>query len=117
MPLTPSQIADGGDLEPQMFGLTAKLIRMKIVSIQAETPAIGNVLLAAGDFISSNVQKPPFKTIVETYTPFGYANKAMFHEDENDGYDFKNERPMVAHFIDDFETEVLWRVPDSFAGR
>ena len=90
---------------------------MKIVSIQAETPAIGNVLLAAGDFISSNVQKPPFKTIVETYTPFGYANKAMFHEDENDGYDFKNERPMVAHFIDDFETEVLWRLPDSFACR
>jgi len=83
---------------------------MKVVSIQAEPPLIGHVL-AAGDFISSNVQKPPFKTIVETYTPFGYANKAMFHENENDGYDFKNEKPMVTHFIDDFEAEVLWRLP------
>lgn len=41
-----SQIADGGDLEPQMFGLTTKFNKMSEVSTTTETPAIGNVLLA-----------------------------------------------------------------------
>lgn len=29
LPITFSQIADGGDLEPQMFGLTTKLNKMQ----------------------------------------------------------------------------------------
>jgi hypothetical protein len=41
------QIADGGDLEPQMFGLTTKFDKMQKSSINNETPAIGNLLLAA----------------------------------------------------------------------
>lgn len=45
--LTFSQIADGGDLEPQMFGLTTKFNKMQEATINNETPAIGNVLLAA----------------------------------------------------------------------
>lgn len=42
-----SQIADGGDLEPQMFGLTTKFNKMQEATINNETRAIGNVLLAA----------------------------------------------------------------------
>jgi len=45
--ITFSQIADGGDLEPQMFGLTTKFNKMQEATINNETPAIGNVLLAA----------------------------------------------------------------------
>lgn len=45
--LTFSQIADGGDLEPQMFGLTTKFQKMQEATINNENPAIGNVLLAA----------------------------------------------------------------------
>lgn len=41
------QIADGGNLEPQMFGLTTKFNKMQKSSINNENPAIGNVLLAA----------------------------------------------------------------------
>ena len=41
------QIADGGDLKPQMFGLTTKFHKMQEATINNETPAIGNVLLAA----------------------------------------------------------------------
>jgi hypothetical protein len=52
LPLTFSQIADGGDLEPQMFGLTTKFNKMQKDSINHETPAIGNVLLADGASIS-----------------------------------------------------------------
>lgn len=40
-------IADGGDLKPQMFGLTTKFNKMQEATINNETPAIGNVLLAA----------------------------------------------------------------------
>ena len=40
------QIADGGDLKPQMFGLTTKFHKMQEATINNETPAIGNVLLA-----------------------------------------------------------------------
>ena len=47
MRITFSQIADGGDLEPQMFGLTTKINKMQEATINNETPAIGNVLLAA----------------------------------------------------------------------
>ena len=47
MTLTFSQIADGGDLEPQMFGLTTNFNKMQEATINNETPAIGNVLLAA----------------------------------------------------------------------
>lgn len=47
-----SQIADGGDLEPQMFGLTTKNYKMQKSSINNENPAIGNVLLAEGFVIS-----------------------------------------------------------------
>lgn len=47
MNITFSQIADGGDLEPQMFGLTTKFNKMQEATINNETPAIGNVLLAA----------------------------------------------------------------------
>ena len=50
--LTFSQIADGGDLEPQMFGLITNLKKMQKNSINNETPAIGNVLLADGASIS-----------------------------------------------------------------
>lgn len=39
-----AQIADGGDLEPQMFGLTTKFIKMQKDTIKHEKPA--NVLLA-----------------------------------------------------------------------
>ena len=39
-------IAEGGDLELQMFGLTTKFQKMQKDSINHETPAIGNVLLA-----------------------------------------------------------------------
>lgn len=46
--ITFSQIADGGDLEPQMFGLITKNYKMQKSSINNENPAIGNVLLAAG---------------------------------------------------------------------
>jgi hypothetical protein len=46
LPITFSQIADGGDLEPQMFGLTTKFNKMQEVTIKNENPAIGNVLLA-----------------------------------------------------------------------
>ena len=45
-PITFSQIADGGDLEPQMFGLTIKFNKMSEIQIKHENPAIGNVLLA-----------------------------------------------------------------------
>jgi hypothetical protein len=45
--ITFSQIADGGELEPQMFGLTTKFYKMQEATINNETPAIGNVLLAA----------------------------------------------------------------------
>ena len=45
--VTVSQIADGGDLKPQMFGLTTKFNKMQKTTINNETPAIGNVLLAA----------------------------------------------------------------------
>lgn len=45
-PITFSQIADGGDLETQMFGLTTKINKMQEATINNETPAIGNVLLA-----------------------------------------------------------------------
>jgi hypothetical protein len=45
--ITFSQIADGGDLESQMFGLTTKLKKMQEVTIKHENPAIGNVLLPA----------------------------------------------------------------------
>jgi hypothetical protein len=48
LPIAFSQIADGGDLETQMFGLTTKFNKMQKSSINNETPAIGNVLLAAG---------------------------------------------------------------------
>lgn len=47
MHITFTQIADGGDLEPQMFGLTTKFNKMQEATINNETPAIGNVLLAA----------------------------------------------------------------------
>ena len=50
--ITFSQIADGGDLEPQMFGLTTKFNKMQEATINNETPAIGNVLLADGASIS-----------------------------------------------------------------
>ena len=43
--ITFPQIADGGDLEPQMFGLTTKFHKMQEATINNETPAIGNVLL------------------------------------------------------------------------
>ena len=46
MAITFSQIADGGDLEPQMFGLTTKFNKMQEATIYHEPPAIGNVLLA-----------------------------------------------------------------------
>jgi len=46
LPLTVSQIADGGDLKVQMFGLTTKFQKMQEATINNETPAIGNVLLA-----------------------------------------------------------------------
>lgn len=46
--ITFSQIADGGDLELQMFGLTTKYNKMSEVTKTTENPAIGNVLLAAG---------------------------------------------------------------------
>lgn len=46
LPLTFSQIADGGDLEPQMLGLTTKFNKMQKDTINNENPAIGNVLLA-----------------------------------------------------------------------
>ena len=42
-----SQIADGGDLKPQMFGLTKNCNKMQEATINNEKPAIGNVLLAA----------------------------------------------------------------------
>ena len=47
MHITFSQIADGGDLESQMFGLTTKFNKMQEATINHEPPAIGNVLLAA----------------------------------------------------------------------
>lgn len=40
------QIAYGGYLEPQMFSLTTKIKKMRKSSIDNETPAIRNVLLA-----------------------------------------------------------------------
>ena len=52
MLLTFSQIADGGDLEPQIFRLTTKFNKMQEATINNETPAIGNVLLADGASIS-----------------------------------------------------------------
>lgn len=45
------QLTEGGDLEPQMFGLTKKN-KMQEATINNETPAIGNVLLADGASIS-----------------------------------------------------------------
>jgi hypothetical protein len=50
--LTSSQIADGGDLEPQIFRLTTKFNKMQEATINNETPAIGNVLLVDGASIS-----------------------------------------------------------------
>lgn len=50
LPVTFSQIADGGDLEPKMFGLITKFNKMHKNSINNETPAIGNVLLADGAY-------------------------------------------------------------------
>lgn len=46
LPITFSQIADGGILEPQKVGLTTKFNKMSEVSKTTEKPAIGNVLLA-----------------------------------------------------------------------
>ncbi|MEB3213987.1 MAG: hypothetical protein VKL39_21745 [Leptolyngbyaceae bacterium] len=48
MEITFSQIADGGDLEPQNVGLITKFNKMSEVSKTTENPAIGNVLLVAG---------------------------------------------------------------------
>jgi hypothetical protein len=45
--ITFSQIADGGGLEPHMFGLTAKFNKMQKDTINHENPAIGNLLLYA----------------------------------------------------------------------
>jgi len=44
----PIVLADchGGDLEPQMFGLTTKFQKMQEATINNETNAIGNLLLA-----------------------------------------------------------------------
>jgi hypothetical protein len=47
LPITFSQIADGGDLEPQKVGLTKNFNKMLKNSINNEPPAIGNLLLAA----------------------------------------------------------------------
>lgn len=60
-------------------------------------------------FISSNVQKPPFKVVVEVKNLDGSIREYMFHEKENDGYDFLNEKPMNIHLISNFSEEVLWR--------
>jgi len=48
-----SQIADGGDLKPQMFGLTKNCNKMQEATINNEKPAIGNVLLAAVNSLRS----------------------------------------------------------------
>lgn len=64
LPLTVPQIADGGDLESQIFGLTTKFNKMQEATINNETPAIGNVLLADsskplfGQWIRTTDQKP-----------------------------------------------------------
>ncbi len=64
-------------------------------------------------FTSSNEKRPPFKTLVDVYSPHGKIVQAMYHENENDGYDFDlevKERRMCLHYISDFSTEKWWRV-------
>lgn len=71
-----SQIADGGDLEPQMFGLTIKFQKMRKSSINHETPAIGNVLLADVVYQSDDgrrfnylsMVKPPIGKLIFIHT-------------------------------------------------
>lgn len=48
------QIADGGDLKTQMFGLTTNFHKMQEATINNEPPAIGNVLLAEVFFVKLN---------------------------------------------------------------
>lgn len=55
--VTVPQIADGGDLEPQMFGLTTKFNKMSEVTTTTENPAIGNVLLAGNALCPEIVYK------------------------------------------------------------
>ena len=59
------QLADGGDLKPKMFGLTTKINKMQKSSINNETPAIGNVLLAAAFPFSLEMIKKRFPVFVD----------------------------------------------------
>ncbi len=63
-------------------------------------------------FISSDDKRPPFKTLLEVREHYGAIHKIMFHENENDGYDFLNERPLSIHLIENFSsTTIHWRLP------
>ena len=66
-------------------------------------------------FTSSEEKHPPFKTLIDVYNPPGRTSQAMYHEDENDGYDFDleaKERRMCLHYISDFSTPIWWRIHD-----
>lgn len=63
-------------------------------------------------FISSSQELPPFKILVIVKEPWGAISKVIFHESENDGYDFKKEKPMRVHLINNFEYPIYWRLPE-----
>ena len=65
MCITFSQIADGGDFEPQMFGLTTKFNKMSEVSTTTEPPAIGNVLLAAAFPLLIEIIRKRFPVLID----------------------------------------------------
>lgn len=77
LPSTFSQIADGGDLELKMFGLTTKFNKMSEVSKTNETPAIGNVLLAAGEYPSlDEMALKEARKIIDKFNEFDVFSEA-----------------------------------------
>jgi len=85
LPPTFSQIADGGDLEPQMFGLTTKFNNMQKETINKETPAIGNVLLCEVLSVKQKRQLAAEKFDVHNYVYRNICHSEMMMNDFKDG--------------------------------
>ena len=88
-----SQIADGGDLESQIFGLITKFNKMQKATTNNETPAIGNVLLAEVPkvqgiiMIDFTVQCPHCDENIYQSMDREWFEKTMGHSFPTDGVD------------------------------